>query len=339
MNSLPVRRWRVLLAAGFAFCVALTEARAQVGEVKGQTESKTATMKDVNVPPLNLNDTITVTTFAIKGLSTSAIINQGAKEEFQNGKGKNALADLVYAGVGPIGKNFTPISLSDFDVTTYQPWVVNSTAKINNVVTPDKVNHFRGVDDQDAGGVNIVIVYTPGASDPRTINFLQAYKVVSPSLPGSPIISIDNAFAPSPFFNQAGSAGINNGGKNAGNPPLVIPANTMENPSNNAWMEDIPYICETGIGGAAGHACPETAPKKGDAITDYTDTFNMFIEAPGVFDGKTYQVLYGGFEWGFTFTATVPTASPELSTYALVMMGFAALGFAGRRARRQVAAA
>jgi hypothetical protein len=44
--------------------------------------------------------------------------------------------------------------------------------------------------------------------------------------------------------------------------------------------------------------------------------------------GKTYEVLYGGFRWGFTFTAT---DVPEPSTWAMMLLGLAGLGLTGYR--------
>ena len=48
-----------------------------------------------------------------------------------------------------------------------------------------------------------------------------------------------------------------------------------------------------------------------ETITSYDDTFDTFIEVPGTYMGTTYEVLYGSFRWGFTFTATdVPEPQP-----------------------------
>jgi hypothetical protein len=44
--------------------------------------------------------------------------------------------------------------------------------------------------------------------------------------------------------------------------------------------------------------------------------------------GTTYEVLYGGFRWGFTFTAT---DVPEPSTWAMMLLGFAGLAYTGYR--------
>ncbi len=100
-------------------------------------------------------------------------------------------------------------------------------------------------------------------------------------------------------------------------------------------MLDIPYVCESGFSGT-GMGCPVPTMANDETITSYEDTFDTFIEAPGTYDGVTYEVLYGGFRWGFTFTAT---DVPEPSTWAMMLLGFAGLGFAGYRASRRTAAA
>ncbi len=333
MTSLCVRALRLALAAGIASVAALAQVHAQVGQVQGQTASRTATLPPVNPHPQSRDDTDTVTTNAIQGLATSALINQSAAA-FQMAP-NTQLSNLVYAGAAGVGQNFTPINLSDFNLTTYQPWVVNSNATMNNLRGPDNSNNNRGVTDQDAGGVNFVLTYTPANGDPRTVNFLQAFSVTTASFNGgNPFIAMDNGGRGGPFYNENGAAGINNMGKNVGNPPLVIPANTPQNMNNNAWMLDIPFICESGFGGGTG--CPATTPQTDETITRYVDIFDVFIEAPQVFRGTTYQVLFGGFQWGFTYTAT---DIPESSTWAMLLVGFAGLGLASRLASRKGAAA
>jgi hypothetical protein len=47
-------------------------------------------------------------------------------------------------------------------------------------------------------------------------------------------------------------------------------------------------------------------------------------------------VLYAGFRWGFDYTAT---DAPELSTWAMLALGFAGLGAIGSRRNRKPAAA
>jgi PEP-CTERM motif len=99
-------------------------------------------------------------------------------------------------------------------------------------------------------------------------------------------------------------------------------------------MLDTPYVCESGFG-AMGMGCPATTPMTDEFIPSYVDVFNMFIESNQVFMGTTYQVLFGGFTWGFTYTAT---DVPEPSTWAMLVLGFAGLGGLGYRRGRRPAA-
>ena len=90
-------------------------------------------------------------------------------------------------------------------------------------------------------------------------------------------------------------------------------------------MLDVPYTCEAGTSGT-GQGCAETTAQTDETITRYADTFNVFIESDQIYQGTTYQVLYGGFQWGFTYTAT---DTPEPSTWAMFLLGFAGLAFVG----------
>ena len=51
-----------------------------------------------------------------------------------------------------------------------------------------------------------------------------------------------------------------------------------------AWMLDIPYVCESGFSGT-GMGCPVPTMANDETITSYEDTFDTFIEAPGTYDG------------------------------------------------------
>jgi hypothetical protein len=68
-----------------------------------------------------------------------------------------------------------------------------------------------------------------------------------------------------------------------------------------------------------------------DTINSETDNFVTFITGTkfNAGDGKTYNVLYGGISWGYTFT-TVDIPEPA----TLVLLIFATLFGCTRRRRR-----
>ena len=104
---------------------------------------------------------------------------------------------------------------------------------------------------------------------------------------------------------------------------------------NAAWLLDTPYICESGFS-PTGSGCPATTPATDEAITSYVDMFTTFIEADMPFtdpDTKvttTYNVLFGGLTWGFTYTAV---DVPEPGAWTLMLVGFFGAGWRLRRRR------
>jgi PEP-CTERM motif len=305
---------RLILMAGIAFAVALSGARAG-SIVTGDTAGSMATANPLPGLPLNRDDVDVAKSFNIIELSSSSIITTAAAEF----PGYN----FVFAGLGPIGENFPDLADNSIEISTYLPWVVNSPTLTSNGGT----DYNRGVTNQDAGGLNILIDYIPTGSDPTSVNFLQAFEVITPALNGGkPIIAMDNGGKGGPYYNENGASGTDSND----NATVPLDASNVE-----AWMLDIPYVCESGFSGT-GMGCPAPTMANDETITSYEDTFDTFIEAPGTYDGVTYEVLYGGFRWGFTFTAT---DVPEPSTWAMMLLGFAGLGFAGYRASRRTAAA
>jgi hypothetical protein len=228
--------------------------------------------------------------------------------------------NFVFAGLGPIGQNFPDLADNSIEISAYQPWVVNSPTLTSNGGT----DYNRGVTNQDAGGLNILIEYIPTGSDPTSINFLQAFEVITPALNGGkPIIAMDNGGKGGPYYNENGASGTDS------NDTAAVP---LDASNVEAWMLDIPYVCESGFSGT-GMGCPAPTMANDETITSYEDTFDTFIEAPGTYMGTTYEVLYGGFRWGFTFTAT---DVPEPSTWAAILLGFVGVGLIGYRKSKAV---
>jgi hypothetical protein len=299
----------------------------------GHTSGGTASANPANPHPMNRDDRDVTTTIAIRSLTTSSIITEAARN-FKLITQSTALDNLVFAGAPGVGRNFTPIDPSDFFIDAYSPWVVNSNNTTNNLKSPSgMVNHNRGVTDQDAGGVNILFTYTPnpGADDPTTINFLQGFSRSENG--GAALVYVDNGSVTStnPYYNsnEATDDSSSTDDSDRSSAPLTIPA------ESDAWMLDIPYVCESGNNGT-GQGCPETTPQTDETITRLVDTFDVFVEADRTYRGQTYQVLFGGFEWGFTFTAT---DVPEPSTWAMLGLGFLGLGALALRRREQQLAA
>ena len=96
----------------------------------------------------------------------------------------------------------------------------------------------------------------------------------------------------SPYYNSVFTAGTGDT-RRIGTVPLVASSTAP------AWMADIPFTCENGPippGGSAGCAAGVDDTLLSDAVA-----FQSFIESDRVLDGKTYQVLYGGVQWGYLY--------------------------------------
>jgi hypothetical protein len=307
---------RLALAAGVTDAVALMSARA--GNIGGQTNGSTVFALSENYHPESRDDYDQVTSFDITALNSSSIITQAAA--------KFPGFNFVFAGApsGP-GSHFTPIDPSDFTISVYQPWVVNSPDIKSNGGT----TYNRGVKDQDAGGVNILIDYSPKGTDPTIVNFLQAFSVTTPSLlGGKSIVAMDNGGKGGPYYNENNASGTDSN-NNRGVP--------LDATNTEAWMLDDPYVCESGFSGGMG-GCPVTTPATDEKIMSFESVFNMFIESDVTYNGKTYEVLWGGFSWGYDYV-TQDDFLPEPSTWVMLALGFAGLGALGYHRSRRLAAA
>jgi hypothetical protein len=285
-------------------------------DIKGTVKGKTVSADPAAKHPMSRDDKNTTTTYDIKSLSSSDIVTEAAKA-FPTYK-------FVFAGAasGP-GKAFTPISPDDFTISGYEPWVVNSP----DLKSPGGTTYNRGVVDQDAGGAGIIISYLPTKDDPKSVNFVQAY-TIDINKAGAGKGTMDNGTAGAvPYYNKTGAAGTDS--NDIATVPLIA---TLK---DAAWLLDTPYVCESGFS-ATGMGCPATTPKTDETITSYDDRFVTFIEAdmpytdPDTKVTSTYNVLFGGFSWGFMYTAV---DVPEPGSWALMLLGLFGVGAGLRRGR------
>jgi PEP-CTERM motif len=304
---------RLAFAAGFSISIALSAARAS-GPIGGAIGSTTASANPLPGLPLNRDDKDITKTYGVAALSYSFLIADSVQAQFPG-------YDWVFAGApsGP-GSHFTPIDESAFYVSKYQPWVVNSPT----LNSPGGTPYNRGVTNQDAGGVNFLLDYTPGGTDPVEVNFLQVFEVRING--GAPIILADNGGKGGPYYNENGASGVDSVDGNG------VPLDATD---TEAWLLDTPYVCESGFSGT-GRGCPAVTAANDETITSYNDYFQTWIEATGTYDGVNYNVLWAGLSWGFDFTAT---DVPEPTTWAMLALGFAGLGAVGFRRGRKPAAA
>ena len=233
------------------------------------------------------DDKITVSTINISYFTTCFFITNGLSTGAFGGN------PFVFAGQGAAAAvpNVDP---SDFTVGQYAPWVGSNNSTTNNVTDPAGRNINRSVTNQESGGANIVISYKPSAgTDPTTVNFTQAY-ILSSNGGSFSAGSIDNGGQGGPFYNERGVSGTGT----TASPPIPDPArlNLATSTTTAAWLVDIPLTPEFGYNNEGD-----------DTITSETDTFQTFITGTKVISGTTYNVLYGGIQWGYSFnTQDVP---------------------------------
>jgi hypothetical protein len=241
------------------------------------------------------DDKISVSTIDVSYFTSCYFITNGISA------GGFGAYSFVYAGQGAAAAvpNIDP---GDFTVSQYKPWVGTNNAGTNNVTDPAGRNQNRDVANQEDGGCDIVISYKPSAAtDPTTINFIQAF-IISTNGGVATSGTIDNGGVGGPFYNERGVSGT---GAN-GNPPIGDPArlNMAVTNAKAGWIVDIPLTPEFGY-----------ANQGDDTITSETDTFQTFISGQKVIGGTTYNVLYGGIQWGYSFT-TEDVPEPGTATMA-----------------------
>jgi hypothetical protein len=296
-NRPILRATDLLLAVGSAGMISLMPSAVRGGPINGTITGQTAT---ANVG----DDSLTSTTIGIGYFTSCYFITDGIA-----GQGFGAY-NFVFAGQG-VASGIPNIDPSDFTVSQYAPWVGNNNATMNNVTGPDNANYNRNVTGQESGGANIVISYKPqNASDPTNINFLQAY-ILNMNNTGFASGKIDNGGSGGPFYNEGGVSGTGTNNR-TGTIPLLT-SSTI-----SAWLVDIPYTPEWGY-----------SNQGDDTITNEVDTFQTFISSQRVISGTNYNVLYGGIQWGYTFSTQ---DVPEPGIVALVA-GFLGAAFLRRRLR------
>jgi hypothetical protein len=258
--------------------------------IQGTTAGKT-------VKGAGIDDFDTATTFDITYQTSCPWIVTGA--------GRFPAYNFVFAGQG-VASDIKNIDPGDFTISQYNPWVVDNNRTTNNITSPEdpipgrnNTNINRNVTGQDAGGANIVVSYTPlNRGDPTNVNFVQAF-IQNTNGAGFTTGVMDSGATP--YYNGDATSGTGTR-RRTGTIPLVTDSTTA------AWLVDIPYRCENGaivrcIGGAD------------DTLLSQVQYFQTFIEEDRTIKGTKYNVLFGGVQWGYSFTAV---ETPEPSSILLV---------------------
>jgi hypothetical protein len=218
----------------------------------------------------------------------------------------------------PVGLNVVPIDPGDFTIDQYKPWVVNNNKSTNNVIGPDGSNNSLHLTNVDAGGADILLSYTPlNDGDPTKVNFVQAF-IQNTNHTRFTKGKIDNDDGPTPYYNEHGKTGT--GKKSRNRVPLKADSTTA------AWLIDIPGRCENGLQGPSSKNCQDG---KDETITSQVQMFQTFIESDKKFNGVTYQVLYGGVSWGYSYSnVDMEVKLPEPSYVVVLAFVFAGCQFA-----------
>ena|SRR5271157_368978 len=225
--------------------------------------------------------------------------------------------NFAFAGTGPAA-SIPNIPVSDFSVNYYQAWVVTNDAIPAGI--PSNGIPTRSVANQDAGGADFVLSYQPRASstDPTSIHFVQAYlDTINGVSTGNNATGVLDGPA------YAGGTGV----------PYYDLCCTSGTIGTSSWVRDIPFTCESGayalINGRTG--CDTGVD---EAITSESVQFQMFVIGANPVDlsgsggaANTY-ILYGGEQWGYTYTAT---DAPE--PCCALLSGLVLLGVAGIKRR------
>ena len=319
----------------------------------------TGSMVSDNGPNGGRDDTNVATTINASYQTFCSWLIYGMQNQFPG-------VNFTFAGSGSnIGDLFSPVPSSDFSFKQYDPWVDTDPG----ATAPTGFVNARPVNNQDAGGADAVLIYTPRPTgDPTTVNFVQAY-IDNINNTGFTSGTIDNLGDSTPFYNNLGIHGTDM--TQLFTPVTNAPGQGLNARGSSAWILDNPYKCESFIptasgfppAGANANCTGGPAPPNDEVLTSDVLAFQTFIESTqtiyynqdlatpysltnngGVM--QTWDVLYGGVQWGFSYTnADPPNAQPvvlpppspipvpEPSSILLLGVGLAGLGFAQRRSR------
>jgi len=260
--------------------------------------------------------------------------------------------NVTFAGYGNIGGLFSQVPPTDFNFLQYTPWVnTDPGAK-----EPTGFFDSRPVANQDAGGLDATLIYTPrpGSKDPTTVNFIQAF-IANFNNTGFTTGGIDNLDDSTPFYNNKGVHGTDS--TQLFTRVTNEPDKGLNALGSSAWLADVPYVCESWIPtpllfvprGANADCTGGPAPPNDEILTSAVESFQTFIESTQKIyyndtlatpysltdnggTAQTWDVLYGGVQWGFSYTnadppnpqpVVPPPPSPAPEPSSILLMGTA----------------